>query len=80
MYLSRRIIYLRPGETRQIKCGQPKPRHISKFVIRPGELLIVLCGSIWHRFTFACGFPRRVRVVLVKKNRLLNVSCKSHSD
>lgn len=80
MHLSKRIIYLRPGETRQLKSGQPKPRHLSKFVIHPGELLIVLCGSIWHRFAFSCGFPRRVRVAFVKKNRLLQVHCKSCSD
>lgn len=80
MHLSKRIIYMRPGETRHLKCGHPKPRHLSKFVIRPGELLIVICGSIWQRFAFACGFPRRVRVVLVKKNQHLKISCKSCTD
>gem|GEM_PF-6009011 len=80
MHLSKRIIYLRPGETRHLKCGNPKPRHTKKFFIRPGELLIVFCGTIWHRLAFACGFPRRIRVGFVKKNHQLKVHCKPFSD
>jgi len=71
---------MRPGESRQLKCGNPKPRHTSKFVIKPGELLIVICGTIWQRFAFACGFPKRVRVVWVRKNHQLKINCKSCAD
>lgn len=80
MHLSKKIIFLRPGEIRQVKCGFPAPRHLSEFVIRPGELLVVLCGSLWQRFSFACGFPNRLRIVWVRKNRRIRVQCKSTKD
>lgn len=80
MYLSKKIIYLRPGETRQFKCGSPSTRHLSEFTIRPGELLVVICGFVWQRFAFACAFPNRVRVVVVRNNRIIRVRCKSAQD
>jgi hypothetical protein len=80
MQLSKRIIYLRPGEERQITIGTPEPRHTSQFVIRPHELLIVLCSSPGERFSFACGFPKRVRLVTVRKNHLIQIHCKEAQD
>lgn len=80
MYLSKRIIFLRPGEVRQVKSGIPTGRHLSEFVIRPGELLVILCGSLWHRFHFGCGFSKRVRLVLIPKNRIIRVYCKAKED
>ncbi|BCU81662.1 hypothetical protein JIR001_14450 [Polycladomyces abyssicola] len=71
-----RIISLRRGETRTVRCGRRSLR-TRRFTIRPGEVLVVICARTRRVFVFFCrGFRiRRTIVGVVPENTVVTVRC-----
>lgn len=73
---ARRIISLRRGQTRTVRCGRRSLR-TRRFIIRPGEALVVICARTRRTFVFFCrGFrTRRTIVRVVPENTVVHVRC-----
>ncbi|WP_139203341.1 hypothetical protein [Thermoflavimicrobium dichotomicum] len=75
----RRIIVLRRGETRTVRCG--RRIRTRRFTIRPGEVLVVICRVTRRTFIFVCRDDRRRRrrrrviVRTVPFNTRISVTC-----
>jgi hypothetical protein len=71
-----RVIVLRRGETRTVRCGM-RALHTRSFTIRQGEALVVICDRTNRRFIFFCrGFRiRRTIVRRVPENTVVTVQC-----
>jgi hypothetical protein len=74
---ARRIISLRRGETRTVRCGMRSLR-TRRFTIRPGEVLVVICARTRRTFVFICrGVRIRRRIVrVVPENTVVTVRCR----